>query len=686
IGLGMWALHSLETLFEPYPPLQVTSGRVSGGKAPSPDDRGTTGQSPARRKTPGARIEGRVADRKTGETLPFARVVLQNEKGRDIHSQNTLRGRFLFDGLEEGTYRLTAQAPGYRLGKMQTVTLRRGERKVDRLILLTPHMEVSGIVRTASDGSPIEGASVWVDQIREEVRTIGPEEEASVRQTGKDGRFRRLIFEPGRHTLIATHNRFTTQSIAIEVAEEEKVSGVEFLLPSGARIQGRITNSRGFPQMGIVVKAETWPDFRDITRKTVSDEDGRFTFEGLSAGTVRVRAYPPEWAGRVLGRGHMKRVTLDGSETGKTVDLVLDMEAAEGGCRVFGTVTRDGKPVPHILVRFRSQTDRRRRETRTDASGAFAFPRLPPGAYIVTLGNAKVEVTVPNSAEYACPLRIPSSQVKGRVIDAVTGSPVEGAMVGMWMEGLSGTLPTVQTDGSGSFTFTGISPGTYGIMVIKSGYLRHSRPGVVVGEEAVVEGIEILLERGGSFRGTVTDAEGRALAGVKVGVAVQLKGKDGSSGGGIQVHTLDPEGCFEVKGLPAGTLTVHVYGVDAAGSRLTGIQIEDGATARGTLHLSRGGTLRFQVTDESGKPLADATLRLTYPDGEEVHIGYRGEDMDIHAAAEAVSDAAGRVEQERIPPGVLCVKVARRGYAPVEFKVSLADGERVERIVRLKRK
>jgi len=66
--------------------------------------------------------------------------------------------------------------------------------------------------------------------------------------------------------------------------------------------------------------------------------------------------------------------------------LTLRIVLTPGGC-IEGTVTRDGIPVPNMLVLVKS-AEFIWQSTRTDARGCYQFKNVPPGKAMVLVGAA----------------------------------------------------------------------------------------------------------------------------------------------------------------------------------------------------------------------------------------------------------------------------------------------------------
>ena len=121
--------------------------------------------------------------------------------------------------------------------------------------------------------------------------------------------------------------------------------------------------------------------------------------------------------------------------------------------------------------------------------------------------------------------------ILGRVVDAASGRPVAGAIVSLEGGMLAavpaggGGLPRAITSGSGQFVFRRLPKGTFGLTVLKPGYVEgaygRSRPGGTAALVELADGqrasdVVIPMWRFAALGGTVTDEAGEPLIGVDV--------------------------------------------------------------------------------------------------------------------------------------------------------------------------
>ena len=118
----------------------------------------------------------------------------------------------------------------------------------------------------------------------------------------------------------------------------------------------------------------------------------------------------------------------------------------------------------------------------------------------------------------------------------------------------------------GQFALTSLAPGTYAVRGHApwgSAYVDGLPRQVTVPDSGRVDGVDLLLRRGGAVTGRVTDSAGQPLAGIKVGTGYWHGGYGGFTGDMEVVPTeTDAEGRYRLQGMPAGTYTLQFVDED----------------------------------------------------------------------------------------------------------------------------
>ncbi|HEY4221317.1 MAG TPA: carboxypeptidase regulatory-like domain-containing protein, partial [Myxococcota bacterium] len=240
-----------------------------------------------------------------------------------------------------------------------------------------------------------------------------------------------------------------------------------------------------------------------VHRATLSNADGKYTFERVPHGHYGVTAKPPV--------GQERSFSVDVVSTG--VNLVGVDEA----CRPPPAVDGNGGVTGQICNRHTGDfvadadvvlelPDGQQMAVRTDAQGRFAMPTVPAGTYVVDIRGEgyqrSVAVTVDDNGSATIDLAQDchhASATEGGIVGAfcdpsVTMAPgqpaaeLAGAIVTATPEGGDSSEGISDiTDEHGAFEINGLTPGSYEVKVV-SAHASFSFPGVAVaaGEQTPV--------------------------------------------------------------------------------------------------------------------------------------------------------------------------------------------------------
>ncbi|MFJ4843061.1 MFS transporter [Streptomyces sp. NPDC088746] len=219
------------------------------------------------------------------EGAPVARaaVTLISLGGRQLgRSVAQADGGYVLDAPGSGSYVLIASADGFQ---PQASTVVVGEEPLAYDILLAGTSGLSGTVRTAEGGSPVDGAMVVVTDVRGDVLATGV--------SGGAGEFTFGELIPGPVTVAVTAAGFRPLALPVEVGGQG-VTRVDVALRSGALVRGVVkAGSRRAPLNDARV---TLVDAAgNVVATSTTGEDGVYAFTDLDAGEYSVIAtgYPP---------------------------------------------------------------------------------------------------------------------------------------------------------------------------------------------------------------------------------------------------------------------------------------------------------------------------------------------------------------------------------------------------------
>jgi len=409
------------------------------------------------------------------------------------------------------------------------------------VVRLTPGSGVDGVVLDG-DGSPVEGAYVEACKGRIDPLAPRPARCESLRDGVSDatGAFRLHAMPEGPITLVASRDEHFPQQRIAKVLERPTKDRVALQFRPSGRIMGAAVDEAGHPLGGVRVTVwsnpageRTW-----VALLYTSDETGAFEIPALDVGEYQLNA-------SLTGYQFVKVFARTGDEPLK---LVLHPTP-----RVRGrVVTSSGEPVPVFLVNSTSFEE---------PSGQFAIEREKYGMRIridAGAGLATALRIVPEGTDdYALGDVVVSTgrRIAGRVLDAVTGLGISGAVVQatgeparVLRQGESSLAERdeVYTRPDGSFELPHVGDFAKALVVWHDGYGRE-----VVRVRGETD-VQVRLGRTGRIAGEARWNGQETLHVVARGVDI---GDSGSA-------DVDASGHFVIDDLEPGTYSMHVYAHD----------------------------------------------------------------------------------------------------------------------------
>jgi protocatechuate 3,4-dioxygenase beta subunit len=170
--------------------------------------------------------------------------------------------------------------------------------------------------------------------------------------------------------------------------------------------------------------------------------------------------------------------------------------------------------------------------------------------------------------------------------------------------------------------------------------------------------------------GRVTDEKGAPVAGARVGFAAESNMRALVRGGpaaflGRSGVATGPDGAFRLRGLgPERNRTLEATKVGWVPARRHGVTLKSGEVVKDVaLILKRGLEARGRVVDPAGKPIAEASVRVSRPEGETSRFMFRIGGMEDRQKPDAWSAADGTFRVAGLEPGEYVLVVQREGYA-----------------------
>jgi hypothetical protein len=480
---------------------------------------------------------------------------------------------------------------------------------------LVPESSIGGTVLDADTREPIAGVQVEVSPMDFMARTP-----RATTLSDERGRFRISRLLPARYQPRVKHGGYYTVSApTVLTGLAHAVDDVVLLVKRGYQVSGKalVAGSNAVCKPASI---------------TLGRDQVGFEYEGESTddGTISVDSVRPgTWIVRVFCHRHQPTEAI-APVTITNADVTgLVWHVAPGGT-LTGTVTmRAGMPVANARVTARASSPVQRGAKTllsgsSKADGRYEVGGLVPGTWQVEIssGNGvappKVTIEVTGATATHDFVLDEGGTLRGVIVDA-KGKPVPHVDVTIARAGqrilARFTETLVQTGSDGSFVFTALPPGTYGITAkyARGGAVRRADNANEQLADALVEharttDVRIAIEDAtASLRGSVVDGKGAPIGDAFVNAIRQ--DPDQAMDHALRwtfddkLRLTAPDGTFMIPGLAAGTYSVRAYrrgGGDAIVENVkTGtavkIQILDGASIEGTVTGAAADELAVQA-------------------------------------------------------------------------------------------
>ena len=289
--------------------------------------------------------------------------------------------------------------------------------------------------------------------------------------------------------------------------------------------------------------------------------------------------------------------------------------------------------------------------TTTGAGGGYTFQNITPStgysldftaSDYASQETDNVAVSAGQTTTVNAQLTGVPGEISGNVVNAQTDNGVPATTVSCTCA--SGST---DTDSSGAYAFTNVTPGTYSMTFAASGFATTTVNDVVVAPAGnTTEDAE--LAPGGDIDGVVTDSTASGSPPI-VGATVSCT--CGSS------TSTDAGGTYEFDDVASGTYALTFAASGYATQTITGVGVSSGAATAQNAALVEDGAVGGMVTNATtAAPIAGATVTCTC------------------ASVSTVTDGSGTYTFTGVGPGTVTVSVTATGFTGASNSVVVNAG------------
>ncbi len=391
----------------------------------------------------GANIRGRVVHAEDGRPVIGATIAVA---GTHYRATADGQGQYELPGIPVGPATLQARADGY-LGRDVTRELATGEQAIE--VVLHPAAMVSGRVFRALDGAPLPNAKISVDSHPRSTRT------------DRQGEFTFPELPVQRTRFHIEASGYKPQEVSWPmVPGPQQLEELELIgdTPLTGEIRDAEPPRQAIPNARIEVRVS------GHVRPLSSDAQGGFTVGDVPSGTVEITAQAAGY------RDAQVRVAVSPDEA--RVEIPMTRLITVHGQVVEADGSRRAIPDAAVSVNVDGMT----KQVKAGPDGRFSVD-VPPGlatASAVAEGfcNTRVEKRLSTQDRSLIIPLLRGTEVRGTVLNAITGQPLNGATVKV----TAGEVQqTGRTGADGEFHVPGIPVGDASIVASAPGFETDQR-------------------------------------------------------------------------------------------------------------------------------------------------------------------------------------------------------------------
>jgi protocatechuate 3,4-dioxygenase beta subunit len=499
-------------------------------------------------------IAGRIVDG-LGQGVARLKVVALREEGTEqVEGTSLADGQFKVEGLAKGAYRIRVEGDAVLAAELRFVV---APGPFVTLVIVR-RVRVAGVV--TDGGKPVSGATVALGGTG-----VGAPQEKVTSADGRfqfddlpEGTFSLAARKEGRAALLPELVRFGPgpfEEVGVALGDAARVEGSVVDAATGQGIVGTrvrlVSDAEGAGQLSVV-----------------TGERGAFAFLGVAVGSWSVDVEATAFVSPAA-----QSIQIEGAGT-----LRLDLQLSRGAAIMGQVVDASSVPVALARVAARGEDDASRRliERARDRLGVAV---QAGGSRLLPVGELGV-----------LPGPIPYPPPPGAAVPQIVGA------------GLPREMPWLFTDDEGRFRIDALPPGSFVVSAEHPDFARGESARVKLLPGVELLGVRLVLLRGATVEGDVTDAGGEPVPYAELRVV--------SLGQTTLYAHADDRGRFRLTH-QTGAIDLHVHarGLAPAVRALDLSADQEGRVVRADVQLGNaGGTIAGEIVDPGHRPISGAEV------------------------------------------------------------------------------
>lgn len=590
-------------------------------------------------KAQGCPFSGIVSMRNSEEPISEALVRIFAGYNLIAETQTDARGSFSFDDVPPGNYHLVVHSPLYQAAATSIVIKETMTRTIELKLAQNPGALTGTIIKKVNQKG-IPGAHVTV--------VDGPVIIAST-LTDMRGNFSLQGLPPGNYTVIAEADSYQAVSTGSLIEAGKTASAQLALGQKSCTIKGHIACRQSHEPLSAVIAAYNTKQI--FVKSTLTDSEGLYTLDNLPPGKYNI----------IVNADHYQGQTKS-SEGGNELDFAL----VKNPSVVSGIVVDEYSKEPVLgatLTVFDGPTFVT--SLLTDEQGHYQFDNLSFGTYRIRVTyplfqgcEHVISVSSGSKTKLDFALKSYPGKILGRVKDAVTGLPLESALISL--EDHRNIQQTVLSDKEGYFALSGLMPGKYKITATAHSYQFYTKTITVYSSEPTTLTCD-LTHSPGSVKGIIIDDDERPLA--KASVTI-LQGETM-----ISQSLTDEQGRYYLDNLQEGLYQIIV-------------EAKTYQTSSSTVHVTTGKETENTITVKA-KPacikgiIVEALSGARTPDVYIILKNTKGYSKTI------ATDQKGNFVFDMLPPGTYTLETSAPKFETSTTSVKIGPEQETELVLSL---